>query len=157
MTTSSIRGLLLGAAILLASSVSSSADSIQLASSISSSAESTVNISLTGDAGDKMGMTLDTVSVPAGKVTFVVKNDAMATDHEMVVIKLKEKNDQIPMLEGKHRVDEDKLTSMGEVADLQPGKTGEMTADLEAGDYLLLCNLKGHYEAGMMSYFTVTK
>lgn len=144
MSTSSMRGLLLGAAIFVATSLPALADS-------------TVNVNLTGDAGDKMGMTLDKPSVPAGKVTFVVKNDAIATDHEMVVIKLKHKNDKIPMMSGKHRVDEDKLTSMGEVEDLQPGKTGEMSADLKAGDYLLLCNLKGHYEAGMMSYFTVTK
>ena len=102
-------------------------------------------------------MALDHDSVPAGKVTFVVKNDAMATNHEMVVVKLKNKNDEIPMVKGKHRVDEDKLKSMGEVEDLEPGKTGEMSADLEAGDYLLFCNLKGHYEAGMTAHFTVTK
>lgn len=143
MSTSSMRGLLLGAAILFASSFPSWADS-------------TVNVDLTGDAGDKMGMTLDKPVVPAGKVTFVVKNDAIATDHEMVVIKLKHKNDKIPMMSGKHRVDEDKLKSMGEVEDLQAGKTGEMTADLKAGDYLLMCNLKSHFEAGMMSHFTVT-
>lgn len=144
MTTSSIRGLFLGAAILLASSVSSWADS-------------TVNITLTGDGGDKMGMMLDTASIPAGKVTFVVKNDAIATDHEMVVIKLKAKGEAMPMMEGKHRVDEEKLTSMGEVEGLTAGASGNMTADLGEGDYLLLCNLKGHYEAGMMSPFTVTK
>lgn len=144
MSTYSMRGLWLGAAILVASSLPAFADS-------------TVNVDLTGDAGDKMGMKLDHDSVPAGKVTFVVKNDAIATNHEMVVIKLKHKNDEIPMMKGKHRVDEDKLKSMGEVEDLEPGKTGEMSADLKAGDYLLLCNIKGHYEAGMMSHFTVTK
>lgn len=144
MSTSSMRGLLLGAAVFFASSLPSWADS-------------TVNVDLTGDAGDKMGMMLDKPSVPAGKVTFVVKNDSIATDHEMVVIKLKHKNDKIPMMAGKHRVDEDKLKSMGEVEDLQAGKTGELTADLKAGNYLLMCNLKGHYEAGMTSPFTVTK
>lgn len=144
MSTSMMRSLVLGAMILIGTSAASLADS-------------TVNVDLTGDAGDKMGMALDKPSVPAGKVTFVVKNDAIATDHEMVVIKLKHKTDKMPMMAGKHRVDEDKLKSMGEVEDLQPGKSGEMTADLKAGDYLLLCNLKGHFEAGMMSPFTVTK
>jgi uncharacterized cupredoxin-like copper-binding protein len=138
------RGLWLGATMLAVSSLPAFADS-------------TVTVDLTGDAGDKMGMALDHDAVPAGKVTFVVKNDAMATNHEMVVIKLKHKNDKIPMMKGKHRVDEDKLKSMGEVEDLEPGKTGEMSADLKAGDYLLLCNLKGHFEAGMMSHFTVTQ
>ncbi|MBI2256478.1 MAG: copper resistance protein [Proteobacteria bacterium] len=138
------RSLWLGAAMLAVSSLPAFADT-------------TVNVDLTGDAGDKMGMMLDHDSVPAGKITFVVKNDAMATNHEMVVIKLKNKNDEIPMMKGKHRVDEDKLKSMGEVEDVEPGKSGEMSADLKAGDYLLLCNLKGHFEAGMTSHFTVTK
>lgn len=144
MPISMKRSLWLGAAMLAVSSLPAFADT-------------TVNVDLTGDAGDKMGMMLDHDSVPAGKITFVVKNDAMATNHEMVVIKLKNKNDEIPMMKGKHRVDEDKLKSMGEVEDVEPGKSGEMSADLKAGDYLLLCNLKGHFEAGMTSHFTVTK
>jgi len=144
MSTFMTRSLWLGAAMLAASSLPAFADA-------------TVNVDLTGEAGDKMGMKLDHDTVPAGKITFIVKNDAMATDHEMVVVRLKHKNDEIPMIKGKHRVDEDKLKSMGEVEGLEPGKTGEMSADLKAGDYLLLCNLKGHFEAGMTSHFTVTK
>ena len=144
MTTSLIRGLFLGAAILFVSSVPGWASS-------------TVNVTLTGDAGDKMGVTLDTTAVPAGIVKFVVKNGADVTDHEMVVVKLKTKGEMMPMMEGKHRVDEDKLMSMGEVSELQPGASGEMSAQLGEGDYFLLCNLKSHYEAGMFATFTVTK
>ncbi|HUH49439.1 MAG TPA: sulfocyanin-like copper-binding protein, partial [Mycoplana sp.] len=32
----------------------------------------------------------------------------------------------------------------------------KLDADLEAGTYLLFCNLKGHYEAGMATKLTVT-
>jgi uncharacterized cupredoxin-like copper-binding protein len=57
----------------------------------------------------------------------------------------------------KDRIDEGKLKSMGEVAGLKPGATGSLKVKLAAGDYLLLCNHKSHYHAGMYTAFTVTK
>jgi hypothetical protein len=42
-------------------------------------------------------------------------------------------------------------------AGLKPGDEGKLAVSLEAGDYLLLCNHKEHYELGMSTPFTVTK
>ncbi len=103
-----------------------------------------------------MALKLDKDSVAAGEVIFKVHNDAMTEDHEMVLVKLKSANDTIPYNAAKHRVDEAKLKSLGEVADLKPGKDGQLKVKLAAGNYLLLCNIKGHYEAGMKAKFTVT-
>jgi uncharacterized cupredoxin-like copper-binding protein len=128
-----------------------------LASSAPSWADDTVNVSLSGDGGDKMAMTLDKTSVKTGKITFEVKNDASMTEHEMVVIKLKHKADKLPMIAGADRVDEDKLKSMGEVSELKPGTGGKLALKMPAGNYVLICNIKGHYMAGMWSTFTVTK
>ncbi len=118
-------------------------------------ADTTVNVSLSGEGGSKMEMKLDKPAVPAGKVTFVVKNDAMTENHEMVVIKLKSKDQALPLDAAKHRIDEKKLKSMGEVADLKPGSQGNLNVTLKPGSYVLLCNIKGHYEAGMWSNLTV--
>jgi uncharacterized cupredoxin-like copper-binding protein len=75
----------------------------------------------------------------------------------MVLVKLKSADEKIPLNTAKHRVDEKQLKSLGEVADLKPGGDGQLKAKLTPGTYLLLCNIKGHYEAGMQAKLTVTK
>ena len=81
----------------------------------------------------------------------------MTEEHEMVLVKLKSKTEKIPVVAGKNRVDEKKLNTLGEVTDLKPSQSGELKANLKPGDYAFLCNLKGHYEAGMWTKFTVTE
>ncbi len=119
-------------------------------------AESTVNVMLMGEGGGPMKIELDKAAVPAGSVTFNVANHAVTEDHEMVVIKLKTPDQPIPVIAGKHRIDEKKLKSMGEVADLKPSDSKSLKVSLKPGAYVLLCNIKGHYEAGMQTKFTVT-
>jgi len=104
-----------------------------------------------------MTIKLDQKTVKAGKIAFDVTNEAMGEDHELVLIKLKDEKQTLPLLKDKHRIDESKLKSLGEVADLKPGDHGTMTALLKPGAYELLCNVKGHYEAGMHTVLTVTK
>lgn len=127
-----------------------------LASAPAFAASSTVMVMTNGEGGQPMTLSLDKASVPAGDVTFKVHNSAMTEEHEMVLVKLKSANDQIPYNAAKHRVDESKLKSLGEVSDLKPGKDGQLKVKLAAGNYLLLCNIKGHFEAGMKANFTVT-
>lgn len=119
-------------------------------------AATTITVIENGEGGGEMSLTLDHASVKAGPAVFKVHNSAVGEEHEMVLVKLKSADQKIPLIASKHRVDEKQLKSLGEVADLAPGADGEMTADLTAGSYLLLCNLKGHYEAGMHAILTVT-
>ena len=42
-----------------------------------------------------------------------------------------------------------------EIADIAPGQTKVLTATLTAGTYTAMCNLPGHYAAGMHFQFTV--
>jgi uncharacterized cupredoxin-like copper-binding protein len=55
------------------------------------------------------------------------------------------------------KVDEDKAGDKGEVSEFDPGKSGALTVNLKPGKYLLICNVPGHFAAGMWSPFEVTK
>lgn len=110
----------------------------------------------TGEGGSAMGLTLEPATVKAGSAVFNVHNDAVGEEHEMIVVRLASKDQKIPLNAAKHRVDESKLKSLGEVEDLKPGADGSLQAKLKSGTYLVFCNIKGHYEAGMAAKLTVT-
>lgn len=119
-------------------------------------AATTINVVENGEGGGPMTLKLEPQSVKAGEATFAVKNDAVSEEHEMIVVRLKSADQKIPLNAAKHRVDEKKLKSLGEVEDIKPGASGKLTAKLKPGTYLVFCNIKGHYEAGMASKLTVT-
>jgi uncharacterized cupredoxin-like copper-binding protein len=52
-------------------------------------------------------------------------------------------------------VDEERAGHLGEVSELEPGKTGALRLDLKPGNYLLFCNIPGHFMAGMWTSFTI--
>lgn len=100
-------------------------------------------------------MTADTASVPAGKVTFEVVNNSKSMQHEMVVAQLADGAATPPFKDADNEVDEDAAKALGEVAELDPGKSGTVTLDLKPGYYLLFCNVAGHYGAGMWTRIEV--
>jgi uncharacterized cupredoxin-like copper-binding protein len=108
-----------------------------------------------GDMGMAiMGIKTDVTEVPAGNVTFAVTNVSKDTLHEMLVSPIKSLDDELPYIEDQNRVDEENSGDLGEVSELDPGKSGALTLDLKPGLYLLYCNVPGHYAAGM---WTVVK
>jgi uncharacterized cupredoxin-like copper-binding protein len=90
-------------------------------------------------------------SVKAGDVTFDVTNDG-TTAHEMVLIKTDSAPAHLPMEKGEASEE----GSVGEVADLAAGDSGTLTVHLDAGTYVMICNLPGHYVSGMRTVFTVS-
>ena len=98
-------------------------------------------------------------SAPTGAVTFNVTNSSKDMVHEMIVVAIPASavGQPVPYDAVQHEVDETKIKSMGEVSELDPGKSGKLTVTLQPGTYLLICNQPGHYEAGMWAVFTVTK
>lgn len=97
---------------------------------------------------------LSAPSAKAGDVTFHIKNTSTAETHEFVVIQTDLPADQlVPGTDG--RLDEAKLTSMGEKGDILVGQGADLTLKLPSGHYLFICNLPGHYQAGMHTAFTV--
>lgn len=114
-------------------------------------------------SANSMFVRLDQTTVPRGKVSFVVTNLGNRY-HELVVLPLDgQQRSGSRALGPDRRVDE--TGSLGEVADsaggsgdkgIAPGATGWVTLDLPAGSYELVCNLPGHYAAGMYAEITVS-
>jgi uncharacterized cupredoxin-like copper-binding protein len=122
---------------------------------MAATAPQVVHVSLIGEADQPMSVKTDANAVKPGMVELVVSNDAIGTDHEVVLVKLNSKDQKIAADKKKHRIDEKALLSMGEVGGLKPGDKGTLKVKLAAGDYVLLCNHKSHYELGMATPFTV--
>ena len=91
-------------------------------------------------------------SVPAGTVKFVVRNTA-AIDHNFRLIKTDLAPDALPT--GAGMADESQLDVIASIEDFGPGESRDVSADLEPGSYVLLCNFVGHYQSGMTVAFTV--
>jgi hypothetical protein len=116
-----------------------------------------------GMSNARMFLRIDQATVPHRKVSFVVTNTGNR-DHELVVLPLDgDQRAGSRAIGPDRRVDES--GSLGEVADsaggsgdggIAPGATGWVTLDLPAGRYELVCNLPGHYAAGMFSELTVS-
>jgi uncharacterized cupredoxin-like copper-binding protein len=100
-------------------------------------------------------------SAPAGEVTFEVTNDGPEDVHEFVVLKTDLDPADLP-------VDEDGVVSeegegievIDEIEDIPVGESQDLTVTLEAGSYVLLCNIwsedeqEAHYQMGMRTAFT---
>jgi uncharacterized cupredoxin-like copper-binding protein len=102
-----------------------------------------------------MGIAIDKKAVPAGKVTFDVKNTSSETVHEMLVAPIASLEATMPFKAAENRVDEEAARDLGEVSELDPGKGGSLTLDLKPGLYILYCNIPGHFGAGMWTTLQV--
>lgn len=96
-----------------------------------------------------MSIDADNKSVPAGKVTFNVVNASSETVHEMLISPVSGLDVTLPFSVNENRVDEEASGDLGEVSELEPGKSGALTLDLKPGLYVLYCNIPGHFTAGM--------
>jgi uncharacterized cupredoxin-like copper-binding protein len=89
-------------------------------------------------------------SAADGRVTFRVKN-AAGMEHELVVIKTSRTAAKLPTSSSGKASEKG---SVGEV-ELGAGKSKSLTLNLKKGHYALICNIDGHYKAGMHADFTV--
>jgi uncharacterized cupredoxin-like copper-binding protein len=87
-------------------------------------------------------------------VEFLVSNEAIGTDHEMVLVKLTNKDAEISTDPKTHRINEKKLKSICEVAGLKAGDRGKLKVSLTPCGYAVICNHKSHYELGMATRIT---
>ena len=92
-------------------------------------------------------------SIEAGPVTFDATNEG-AIPHEIEVFVIGEDVDiaDLPVEEARARPGEVGAEEIGEIpkADLPAGTQVAATFVLEPGRHLLICNIPGHYESGML-------
>ena len=104
----------------------------------------------------EFSVTASPTSVAAGNVTFDVDNQG-AVEHQLVILKSDMDQAKLKMSSDGTTVD---LTASGEeigtIDKIAAGSTKSDSFDLKAGKYVLLCNLAGHYAAGMHAALTVT-
>jgi len=99
-------------------------------------------------------------SVPAGSVTFNADNVGGA-DHELVIIRTDLAPDALPTAED-GSVDEagEGIEVLFEIEEFAAGTQESLTVDLDAGAYVLICNVVddtgAHYDLGMSIAFEVT-
>ncbi len=87
---------------------------------------------------------LDRASVPAGPVKFIIQNDG-AVLHEVVLENVGDVDKPFE-LNGRQ----------AEAGDIDPGKNSELDWTIDTpGQYRLACHQPGHFEAGMVTTFTV--
>ena len=102
-----------------------------------------------------MGISATPAVVKAGEVTFEVTNTSQDLVHETIVVPAPAEGKAVPYDGQKGLIDEDAAGHLGEVSELEPGKSGALRLDLRPGRYALICNVPGHYVAGMWTIVTV--
>lgn len=105
----------------------------------------------------RMSVRANVTSVKAGKVTFEVTNLSRSVVHEMIVVAVENPNAPLPYDYNAGQIPEKQVKMLGETEEMQPNAEKTITIDLKPGAYLLICNVPGHYAAGMWTPLTVTQ
>lgn len=98
---------------------------------------------------------LETDTIPAGEITFEVANEG-SIGHEFLVLRTDVPNGSIPLEGDAFSEEENSLSVVDEIPEFPAGTTEELTVELEPGAYQIVCNLPGHYAAGMHTSLAVT-
>jgi uncharacterized cupredoxin-like copper-binding protein len=101
-----------------------------------------------------MRIVLDQKTIKPGRVTLHAENQSKNLVHE-VIIGRDDGAKALPMDAEHTRVIESRVQRLGEIADLAPGKSGNLSLNLKPGTYVLFCNQPGHYQEGMYTKLIV--
>lgn len=94
------------------------------------------------------------VTASAGKLR-VTENNVGQVTHEFILVRSSAAPGSLASPGG--AVDEKKLRVVGEIADVAPGKSKAKTFNLKPGSYVYICNVPGHYSAGMRGALSVVR
>jgi uncharacterized cupredoxin-like copper-binding protein len=86
----------------------------------------------------------------AGTTTFNLQNLGTIAHEFLVVRSDKSATELLASVDaGTNRIDEEQLNVIDEQPEYDPGVPGMVTVNLEVGHYVVMCNIAGHYNAGM--------
>jgi uncharacterized cupredoxin-like copper-binding protein len=75
----------------------------------------------------------------------------------MIVVAVENANAPLPYDYSTGQIPEKQVKMLGETEEMEPNAEKTITLDLKPGTYLLICNVPGHYAAGMWTSLTVTQ
>ena len=99
---------------------------------------------------------VDSATVDTGEVVFEVVNEGNI-EHEFVVVRTEIADGKIPLAGDRFDEETEGVEVVGELPEVPAGSSMEFPVNLSSGVYQLVCNLPGHYQAGMHTSFTVTE
>jgi len=118
----------------------------------------TVNVTL-----QEFSVGTDPTTIEAGEVVFEATNEGPDDVHEFVVFRTDLGLTELPTDENGAVVETGEgIELIGEIEDIPVGETEEVTLELEAGNYVLICNIwdedeqEAHYQEGMRTSFIVS-
>jgi uncharacterized cupredoxin-like copper-binding protein len=110
----------------------------------------------------EFSITTDPTSIDAGEVEFSATNDGPDDVHEFVVFQTDLDITDLPVDENGAVVEDGEgVELIGEIEDVEVGDTKSVTLDLDAGNYVFICNIwdeeeqEAHYQEGMRTSFVV--
>jgi len=118
---------------------------------------STINVTVL-----EWAVVTESSTAPAGEITFSVTNDGPDDVHEFVIVRTDLDPGALPT-DATGAVDEagGGIEVFDKIEDIPVGETQEVTVELAAGSYVLICNIYDadtghvHYALGMRTVFTV--
>jgi uncharacterized cupredoxin-like copper-binding protein len=101
-------------------------------------------------------ITLSAAKHVAGSIEFNLTNEGTMA-HEFLVVRSDKSAKQLldEVSETTSRLDEATLDVIDEQAEWEPNTPGMVTVTLEPGNYVVLCNIAGHYAQGMYADLVV--
>jgi uncharacterized cupredoxin-like copper-binding protein len=122
------------------------------------------SVTLAGGSGEKavtatlkeFAISLSPPSAPAGEVHFKLNNQG-AIEHEFVVFKTDLDPASLPVdADGNVSEEGAGVAHIGEQEHVMPKTPMDFSVSLDAGNYVVVCNLPTHYKAGMHAKLVVS-
>lgn len=111
-------------------------------------------------SGGRRGVVLDEYFVEtaadadAGPVAFDIRN-AGQISHELDVLRTARPQDDLPVRDAQVQTNAPDLELVKKTKRIRPGSSATLAVHLEAGPYVLVCNVPGHYQSGMRTSLLV--